>query len=210
MTTIGMFCAVSFIAVLIGKLVPNVAGFLSYDPKDAIIAIAGFILGPVSCLVISVIVSFIEMITISTTGPYGMLMNIVATCAFSMPAAWFYRKHHTRNGAVWGLVIGTAAMTVCMLIWNYVVTPFYMGVERSVVAGMLMSVFLPFNLVKGGINAGITLLIYAPIVNALRRAKLVPPSNSSAKKKLSAGYTVFALAVIITFVLLFLVLAGIP
>lgn len=209
MTTIGMFCAVSYIAVLIGKLVPNIAGFLSYDPKDAIIAIAGFILGPVSCLVISVIVSFIEMITISTTGPYGMFMNIVATCAFAMPAAWFYRKHHTRNGAVWGLVIGTAAMTVCMLIWNYVVTPFYMGVDRSVVAGMLMSVFLPFNLVKGGINAGITLLIYAPIVNALRKAKLVPPSSSNGKKKFNAGYTIFAVAVIVTFTLLFLVLAGI-
>lgn len=209
MTTVAMFCAVSFVAVLIGKLVPNVAGFLSYDPKDAIVAIAGFILGPISCLVISVIVSFIEMITISTTGPYGFLMNVVATCAFSMPAAWYYRKHHTRNGAIWGLVIGTLAMACCMLIWNYVVTPFYMGVEREVVAGMLMSVFLPFNLVKGGINAGITLLIYAPIVNALRKAKLVPESKSSGKKKFNAGYTVFAAAVIITFALLFLVLAGV-
>lgn len=209
MTAMGMFCAVSYIAVLIGKLVPNVAGFLSYDPKDAIVAIVGFILGPVSCLVVSVIVSFIEMITISSTGPYGMIMNIVSTSAFAMPAAWFYRKHHTRNGALWGLAIGTASMAVCMLIWNYAVTPFYMGVERSVVAAMLMSVFLPFNLVKGGINAGITLLIYAPIVNALRKTKLVPPSGSTGKKKFNVGYTVFALAVIITFGLLLLVLAGI-
>lgn len=209
MTTIGMFCAVSFIAVLIGKLVPNVAGFLSYDPKDAIVAIAGFILGPVSCFVIAVIVSLIEMLTISTTGPYGLLMDIVSTCAFAMPAAWFYRKHHTRNGAIWGLTIGVAVMTVCMVIWNWVVTPFYMGVDRSVVAGMLMSVFVPFNLVKGGINAGITLLIYAPIVSALRKAKMVPPSSSNSKKKFSAGYTIFALAVVITFALLLLVLAGV-
>ena len=209
MTTVAMFCAISFIAVLIGKLVPNVAGFLSYDPKDTVVVIAGFILGPAASVIVSAIVSLIEMLTISTTGPYGLIMNIVSTCAFAVPAAWFYRKYHTRKGAVEGLVIGTLLMVVCMLIWNYVITPFYMGVDRAVVAGMLMSVFLPFNLVKGGINAAITLLIYAPVVNTLRRAKLIEPSTSGNKKTFSVGFTVFALAVLVTFVLLFLVLAGI-
>lgn len=209
MTTVAMFCAISFIAVLIGRLVPNVAGFLSYDPKDAVVVIAGFILGPAASVIVSAIVSLIEMLTISTTGPYGLIMNIVSTCAFAVPAAWFYRKYHTRKGAIEGLVIGTVIMVICMLIWNYVVTPFYMGVDRAVVAGMLMSVFLPFNLVKGGINAAITLLIYAPVVNTLRKAKLIEPSASGGKKTFSMGFTVFALAVLITFVLLFLVLAGV-
>lgn len=209
MTTVAMFCAISFIAVLIGKLVPNVAGFLSYDPKDAVVVIAGFILGPAASVIVSAIVSLIEMLTISTTGPYGLIMNIVSTCAFAVPAAWFYRKYHTRKGAVEGLVIGTVIMVICMLIWNYVVTPFYMGVDRAVVAGMLLSVFLPFNLVKGGINAAITLLIYAPVVNTLRKAKLIEPSTSGSKKTFSVGFTVFALAVLVTFVLLFLVLAGV-
>ena len=209
MTTVAMFCAISFIAVLIGRLVPNVAGFLSYDPKDAVVVIAGFILGPAASVIVSAIVSLIEMLTISTTGPYGLIMNIVSTCAFAVPAAWFYRRYHTRKGAIEGLVIGTVIMVICMLIWNYVVTPFYMGVDRAVVAGMLMSVFLPFNLVKGGINAAITLLIYAPVVNTLRKAKLIEPSASGGKKTFSMGFTVFALAVLITFVLLFLVLAGV-
>lgn len=209
MTTVAMFCAISFIAVLIGRLVPNVAGFLSYDPKDAVVVIAGFILGPAASVIVSAIVSLIEMLTISTTGPYGLIMNIVSTCAFAVPAAWFYRKYHTRKGAVEGLVIGTVIMVICMLIWNYVVTPFYMGVDRAIVAGMLLSVFLPFNLVKGGINAAITLLIYAPVVNTLRKAKLIEPSTSGSKKTFSVGFTVFALAVLVTFVLLFLVLAGV-
>ena len=42
MAVVAMFTAISFIAVLIGRIIPNVAGFLSYDPKDAVIAIAGF------------------------------------------------------------------------------------------------------------------------------------------------------------------------
>lgn len=209
MTTVAMFCAISFIAVLIGKLVPNIAGFLSYDPKDAIVAIAGFILGPAAAAIIALIVSFIEMLTVSTTGPYGMLMNFLSTCAFAIPAAWFYKKSHSYKGAVIGLGIGVALMALCMVLWNYIVTPFYMGVPREQVVAMLVPVFLPFNLVKGGINAGLTLLIYKPVVGALRKAKLVAPSKSGQKGKFSLGFTLFAVAVLVTFVLLFLVLAGI-
>ena len=209
MTTVAMFCAMSFVAVLIGKLVPNIAGFLSYDPKDALIVIAGFILGPAASVIISVIVSFIEMITVSTTGPYGLLMNIISTCAFAVPAAWYYKKTHSYKGAVVGLGIGIIFMSVCMLLWNYIVTPYYMIVDREFVAGMLLPVFLPFNLVKGGINAGLTLLIYKPIVNALRKAKLVEPSKSEKKKSFNPGFTLFAAAVTATFALLFLALAGV-
>ena len=207
--TVAMFCAISYIAMLLGDFVPKISGFLSYDPKDAIIVIAGFILGPLSSFFISLIVSFIEMITVSTTGPYGFLMNVVSTCAFAIPAAWVYRKYHTHRGAVVGLALGTVIMVICMVIWNYVITPFYMGVPREQVAAMLVPVFLPFNLVKGGINAGLTLLIYAPIVNALRRAKLIEPSSSGGRKKFNAGYTLFAVMVLITFALLFLVIAGV-
>lgn len=209
MTTVAMFCAMSFIAVLIGKLVPNVAGFLSYDPKDSIVVIAGYILGPLASVFVAVIVSFIEMISISTTGPYGLLMNIVSTCAFAVPAVWFYKRSHSHKGATVGLGIGVVVMTLCMLLWNYIVTPYYMGVERADVAAMIVPVFLPFNLIKGGINAGLTLLIYKPIVNTLRKAKLVAPSQSGDKKGFNWGYTAFALAVLITFGLFFLVLAGI-
>ena len=38
----AMFAALAFAATMLGKLVPNVAGFLSYDPKDAVVVIAGF------------------------------------------------------------------------------------------------------------------------------------------------------------------------
>ena len=147
-----MLSAVSFVAVLVSKVIPNVAGFLSYEPKDAVIVIAGLLYGPLTSVLISLIVSFIEMITISSTGPYGFLMNVVSTCAFAVPTAWYYQKHRTQKDAVIGLVIGVLAMAAAMLLWNYIITPFYMGVPRATVAGMLMTVFLPFNLVKGGIT----------------------------------------------------------
>ena len=210
MAAVAMFSAVSFVAVLVSKVIPNVAGFLSYEPKDAVIVIAGLLYGPLTSVLISLIVSFIEMITISSTGPYGFLMNVVSTCAFAVPAAWYYQKHRTQKDAVIGLVIGVLTMAAAMLLWNYIITPFYMGVPRATVAGMLMTVFLPFNLVKGGINAGLTLLLYKPVVNALRAAGLAQPSSSGkAKGNFSAGFTLFAVAVLATFVLLFLVMIGV-
>lgn len=209
MAVIAMFSAVSFVAVLISRIIPTVAGFLSYDPKDAVIVIAGFIMGPMASVAISVIVSFIEMITISTTGPYGFLMNVVSTCAFAVPAAWFYKKNHSQKGAVIGLLFSVVVLVICMAIWNYVVTPYYMGVERQMVADMMFTVFVPFNLAKGGINAGLSLLLYRPIVGSLRKAGLVEQSSSSHKKTFSAGFTLFAAAVIVTFVLLLLVLLGV-
>ena len=159
MAAVAMFAAVSFVAVLVSKVIPNVAGFLSYEPKDAVIVIAGLLYGPLTSVLISVIVSFIEMISISSTGPYGFLMNVVSTCAFAVPAAWYYQKHRTQKDAVVGLAFGVVTMAVAMMLWNYIITPYYMGVPRATVAGMMMTVFLPFNLVKGGINAGLTLLL---------------------------------------------------
>lgn len=209
MAIVAMFSAISFVAVLLGKVIPNVAGFLSYEPKDAVIAIAGFMLGPVASVLISVIVSFVEMISISTTGPYGMIMNIVSTCAFTVPAACIYKKYHSQKGAVAGLGLGVCVLAICMVIWNYIITPLYMGVPREQVAEMLIPVFLPFNLIKGGINAALTMLLYKPVVGALRKAKLVESSGSGSKAKISVGFTIFALAVLVTFVLLFLVMIGV-
>ncbi|MCR5686855.1 MAG: ECF transporter S component [Lachnospiraceae bacterium] len=207
---IAMFTALAFISVVISKAIPNVAGFLSYEPKDAVIIIAGFLFGPMSSVIISVLVSFIEMITISSTGPIGFLMNVIATCAFALPAAFFYHKIRTKKGAVIGLSMGVFCMVVAMLLWNYIITPLYMDVERSVVVGMMIPVFLPFNLIKGGLNAGITMLLYKPVVTALRSAGLAEPSGSAGgKAKFSAGWFIISLAVLATFVLAFLALIGV-
>ena len=108
-----------------------------------------------------------------------------------------------------GLSLGVVVLVICMVIWNYVITPFYMGVPRAVVAGMLTTVFAPFNLAKGGINAALSLLLYRPIVGSLRKAGLVEESKSSHKKSFSAGFTLFAAAVLVTFALLLMALMGI-
>ena len=204
--TIGMMSAIAFVAKLVSNVLPQVAGFLSFDLKDVVIVIAGFVSGPLTAAVITVIVSFVEMLTISSTGIIGFVMNVIQSCAFACTASAFYQKNRNMKSTVTGLVAGVLTMTAVMILWNWLITPLYMGVPREMVVKMLIPTFLPFNLVKGGINATLALLLYKPIVNTLRKAKLVPPSSSSAGQK-KIGIAIVAAVLLVTFVLLALVLA---
>ena len=192
---IGMFCALAYVAMLVIKI--PVVMFLDYEPKDVVITLCGMIYGPLSAAAVSVVTSLVEMVTVSDTGVIGLLMNVLSTLAFSCTAAAIYKHKRTMYGAVAGLVIGTVAMTVVMLLWNYIVTPMYMGLPRDQVAAMLVPVFLPFNLLKGFINAALTYLLYRPVVKALGASKLLPESESG-PKKLNAPMLVVSLAVLVT------------
>lgn len=207
MVSLGILAAIAYVAMLLSKLLPQVMGFLQFDLKDTVICIGGFIFGPVAAAMVSVVVAFIEMVTVSDTGPIGLLMNVLATCAFCCTASFIYKKKHSMVGAVLGLASGTIALTIVMLLWNFLITPIYMKMDRAFVASLLIPVFLPFNLVKGGINMAAILLLYKPVVGALRKAHLVAPSENR-KSKFNVGYLLFALVLLATFVVLMLVLSG--
>lgn len=176
---IAMLCSITYVVMVVGRI--PVVLFLKYDPKDVIIIIGGFLFGPLTSFTISVIVSLIEMFTVSETGIIGCIMNILSSCSFACIAALIYKKNHTRRGAVTGLLVGCLTMTVIMLAWNYVMAPIYMGYPREAVAELLLPAFLPFNLLKGGLNMAITLLIYKPVAKALRKAGLIEISGCQVK-----------------------------
>ncbi len=206
-TMLALLAAVAYVVMYLSKLIPvNVLGFLNFDLKDVIICIAGFMFGPLAAAGISLVVSLIEMVTISSTGLWGLLMNVLSTCAFACIAAWFYQRHRTIKGAILGLVIGAVLMAAVMLLWNWLITPIYMHTPREKVVPLLIPIFLPFNLIKAGINGTLTVLLYKPIVNALRKAGLVEPSaGKGGRSKL--GVALVAAVLLVTFVLLALVLA---
>ena len=208
MVTMGMLTAIAFVAKLISNIFPMVAGFLSFDLKDVIIVIGGFMLGPVPAVMISVVVSLVEMVTISTTGPIGFIMNVLASGSFAVVASVIYHRNKKVSGAVMGLIAGVLAMTAVMILWNWLITPIYMGVPRDVVTKMLIPTFLPFNLVKGGINGTLAMIIYKPVVTALRRAGLVEEGGGS-KGTTKWGVLGVSAVLLITFILLGLVMAGV-
>ena len=208
LTLMAMLAAMAYVAMLIPRPLPAVAGFLSYDLKDVIVVIAGFILGPVPAALITLVVSLVEMVTVSSTGPIGLLMNVLSTCAFALPPAIIYARDKRIRSAALGLALGVVLMTAVMLAWNYIITPLYMAVPRAVVAGMLLPTFLPFNLVKGGLNAGITMLVYKPVSGALRRTGLLASgSGKSSPRQFNLPATVISAFVVVTCVIVLIIMS---
>ena len=209
--SMSMLTAIAYVVMYLSKMLPQVYGFLQFDLKDTVICVGGFIFGPLAAAIISIVVPVLEMLFASDTGPIGMIMHVLATASFCCTAAFVYKKQHTKKGAILGLSLGVATLTVVMLVWNYLITPLYQGVPREAVAAMLPTIFLPFNLVKGGLNMAVTLLLYKPVVTALRKAGLAPETQVSMQKtgRFNAGFALFTIALLATFVTIALVLMGI-
>ena len=211
LTVTAMLSALAYASVALSDLIfpIRIAGFLSLEPKDCILAIGAFIYGPVTGFVMSLIVSLIEMVTISTTGWIGFVMNVIASALFVCPAAWIYHRRRTVRGALIGLLVGAVAMTGGMILWNYIITPLYMGVSRDVVVGMLVPVILPFNLLKAGMNTALTMLLYQAVVTVLRKAHLLPRSEQAVhRRRFSVGVVIAAFLCTVTLLLIALIWGG--
>ena len=202
---LAMLAAMAYVIVSLVRI--PVVLFLKYEPKDVVITIGGFLLGPMAAFVTSLVVSLLEMITISETGPIGCLMNLISTCAFSCTAAFIYKRKHTLGGAVSGLAVGGVFMVILMLLWNWLITPLYIGGERSVVEGMLLPAFLPFNTLKAGLNSALVLLLYKPLVTGLRKTGLVETGSSQSGNSKASIYLLGA-GLLVTCIVLLLVLQG--
>lgn len=207
LTTTGMFCALAYVLMVMGQ-VPIVL-FLKYDPKDVIIAVGGLIFGPLISFTIAMIVAFAEMFTVSESGIWGFLMNVISSCSFACTAAFIYKKRRRLSGAVAGLLCGWGCMAAVMMLWNSLIAPIYMGVPREAVVELLLPAFLPFNLLKGGLNAAITMLVYKPLVTVLRRSRLLQDESASVvKPRTNIGIVMVSLLIISTCVLLILSFNG--
>ena len=203
---IAMLAAVAYI-IMVAIRIPVVM-FLKYEPKDVIITIGGFLLGPLASVIISLVVSLIEMVSVSETGPIGCIMNFLSTCSFACTAAVIYKRKRTLNGAVLGLLIGSVTMICVMLLWNWLITPLYLGGTREEIAAMLVPVFLPFNALKAGLNSALVLVLYKPLTTALRKTRLLP-QGSQGKGKVMIGIYLLGFGLLVTCILFLLAMQGI-
>lgn len=173
---IAIFSALSVVVALVCQIIPPVAGFLSLDAKDAVIAIAGFIYGPIAAPIVAFIAAFVEFITFSTTGWYGFIMNFASSAVFSLVVSLIYKFRKSFTSAMIGFLCSTLATTGVMLLLNIFVTPLYLrsiGVSNVDVISMIPSILMPFNFAKALMNSAIAMLLYKPIITALRGAKLI-------------------------------------
>ena len=139
LTTLAMLISMAYIVGMFIRIrFMGSAPFLTYDPKDVIIVLGGLMFGPLSALIMSVTLAFLEMITHSGTGHIGMLMNAISSAAFACPAAYIYMQKRDLGGAVLGIIAGVMTVTVTMLLWNYIMVPIFTpAISREMVAGKI-------------------------------------------------------------------------
>ncbi|MBR1483675.1 MAG: ECF transporter S component [Ruminococcus sp.] len=207
----AMLTALAVVADIFLRI-PNIGGFLTYEPKDVILTIGAFIFGPVPGLIMSLVVCLVEMLTVSTTGPIGLLMNFLASGVFVGVSSVIYFRKKTMSRAIIGLVAGSVSLVAVMLLWNYIMTPIYMGVPREAVLDLFVPLLIPFNAIKAALNAALVLLLYKGVVTALRKSRLIPAreSNDGGNKKTNTIIVVIVSALAVaTLLLVLLIFAGV-
>lgn len=197
LSVISMICALAYLCMFVLRFKVL---FLTFDIKDAVLAIASLLYGPVWGVISSGLVALLEMITVSETGFYGCVMNFLSSASFTFLCGLIYKYRKNMAGAVVGVITGAFTMTAVMVLANLLITPYYMGVPRGQVVEMIPTLLLPFNAIKAVVNGAVTLLIYKPFTSGLKRAGVLP-------RKTESEYRLNQKTVMLTFVSIVVIIA---
>ena len=206
MVTVAVFCAVAYVCQFVFRI--RIGGFLTFDAKDAVMAVGAMLFGPIWGLVMALLISFLEMITISETAWIGFFMNFISSAIFTVTASAIYRRKRTMTGAIIGLSASVIAVTAVMILWNLLLTPLYTNTSVETVISMIAPLLLPFNLTKALLNAGLVLVLYKPISTALKKARLMRGNvgtmqfDRKSVAVLVGGLLIIALCAVVFFVFL--------
>ena len=152
LVTMALMCAIGVLLSFVEfPLLPGVT-WLKYDASAMPAMVCGFAFGPAA-------------------GLAGAVMNILVVAGFILPAALVYRRSRTFKSGVVGLVLSAITATVMAILGNLVITPMWLGVPLDAVVAMILPILTPFNLIKAGINAVLTLIVYKSISNLITPKK---------------------------------------
>lgn len=169
LVTMALMCAIGVLLSFVEfPLLPGVT-WLKYDASAMPAMVCGFAFGPAAGLAVGVVGAVIHGILMADFS--GAFMNILVVAGFILPAALVYRRSRTFKSGVVGLVLSAITATVMAILGNLVITPMWLGVPLDAVVAMILPILTPFNLIKAGINAVLTLIVYKSISNLITPKK---------------------------------------
>ena len=182
---VGIFAAIA--AVLMYFEFPFAPGFYELDFSEIPVLICSFSMGPVAGVVCEFLKVVLKLFLKGTSTAFvGDLANFVVGCAFILPASVVYFAKKSKTGAIAGMGVGTAVMTVFGSLFNalYLIPAFSVlfDMPLEVIIGkgteinpaitsvntLVIFAVVPFNLLKGVVDSAITFLLYKHIERLLR------------------------------------------
>ena len=199
----ALFCALAFLMTFLFRFKVS---FLTFDFKDAIISVLSLLYGPLYGVVCAGVVSVLELLSVSDTGMYGLIMNFISSATFALACGSVYKFKRDFTGAILSAAVSVISVTGVMMLANIFITPYYMGVTANDVIALIPTLLLPFNLCKSLINAASFLIIYKPVTTALKKSGLVNV-NGDVKFALTKKTLLLALIslIIIVFAILYII-----
>lgn len=181
----AIFGALGFILMLLEFSLPIIPSFVKLDFSEIPAIIVSFAFGPLYGILVCLIKNLLHLF-VTTSAGVGELSNFILGAIFVGIAGVVYKKHKTRKGALIGSLAGAAAMAVISILTNYaVVYPAFSvlyGLPMDAIIGMYKAILpsadslikallifnLPFNFVKGVIDAAFCFAVYKHISPILK------------------------------------------
>lgn len=157
LTRSGVLAALSVLLALYVKfpLFPS-APYLLYEPSDVPLLISSALLGPGWAAGISAVTALV-LGAAAGGGAIGVLSRFLGSAALGVGAALVFR----RSGRFWPSVAAGGALYVAVEVLLTLVTgPLFLGLTLCGAAMMSLTVVVPFNLLKVGINAVLALPVW--------------------------------------------------
>lgn len=177
----GMMGAVAFVLMFLSFPTP-LNPFAELDFSALPELIGGFILGPIGALEIITVKILLKLVFQGTSTAFtGELCAYLLSISYVLPAFIYYRKHHTKKGAMIGIIIGAVIAVIASVIVNiYLIYPFYMtayGMNWDAIISMCSALIpaiddipsvvilsiVPFNALSRTLTGIITMLVYKRI-----------------------------------------------
>lgn len=169
LVTMALMCAIGVLLSFIEfPLLPGVT-WLKFDASNMPAMVSGFAFGPGAGVAVGILTAIIHGLLMADFT--GALMNVLTVTCFVLPAAIIYKKKRTYPAAIGGLALSIIAAMAGAVVGNLIVTPMWLGVPFEAVTTMIIPILIPFNLLKGLLNAVLTLVIYKSISNLITPKK---------------------------------------
>ena len=180
----AMLSAVAYLLAFVEFPVPLSPSFARMDLSDlpALIGAFAFAFGPFSGLLIELVKNALQLMTTSTGG-IGEIANFLMGASYVVTAGVIYKRHKTKKTALAACVLASVVMGIAAALANYfILLPLFetfMPLDQLIASfgaflpfihtklDIVLFNALPFNILKGLVIGGFTMLTYkrlAPIL----------------------------------------------
>jgi riboflavin transporter FmnP len=165
---IGLLAAIATVLMFFPHFpVLSAVPFLKVDFADVPALLASVTISPIFGIVIEFIKNLFHL-TVSDTAFVGELSNfIVGTIyclAVGLLSKYTFRNKLMKHKLLFVLPISIIIQTACAAVSNYfIIGPMYFGSDNAQILDFVLAGAIPFNLIKGGVQAVVFYLLYRGI-----------------------------------------------